>query len=150
MPLAPLASKMSHGHLHAMPDPLPGSPMSMRVLIVFEDLRYLYRELLVKALLDWRPTLHVRSASLQELADVLLEFEPHVVVCSEPNGAHPAGSGAWVQIPTGESSEDSARLAQLCLDGEHWLTEGLPLSELFAIIDETKERLEEGRLSEDC
>jgi len=124
--------------------------MSTRVLVAFEDLRSLYRELLVKAILDSRPTLNVRSASLQELADVLLDFDPHVVVCSESNGAHPPGSSAWVQIPTDNPSEDDARLAQLCLDGEHWLTEGPPLSEVFAVIDEAKERLDEGTLSGDC
>jgi hypothetical protein len=106
--LAPLASKMSHGHLHALPGPLPESPMSMmRVLVAFEDLRSLYRELLVKAILNSRPTLNVRSASLEELADMLLHFDPHVVVCSHPTG-----------------DPDEARLAQLCLDGEHWLTKG--------------------------
>ena len=122
----------------------------MRVLVAFEDLRSLYRELLVKAILDSRPTLNVRSASLEELADVLVDFDPHVVVCSEPNRAHPAGSSAWVQIPTDNPSEDSARLAQLCLDGEHWLSEGPSLSELFTVIDEAKERLDEGTLSGDC
>ena len=123
----------------------------MRVLVAFEELRCLYRELLVKAILDSRLTLNVRSASLEELADVLLDFDPHVVVCSEPNGAHPPGTSAWVQIPTDDNpSEDSAGLAQLYLDGEHWLSEGPRLSELFAVIDEAKERLEEGTLSGDC
>lgn len=116
----------------------------MRVLVPFEDLRYLYRDLLVRAIRNSRPTLNVRSASLEKLAHVLLHFEPHVVVCSQPSSAHPVGSGAWVQVPTDNPSEDYDRLAQLCLDGEHWLTEGPPLSELFAVIDEAKERLDEG------
>jgi hypothetical protein len=103
----------------------------MRVLVAFEDLRSLYRELLVKAILNSPPTLNVRSASLEELADMLLHFDPHVVVCSHPNGVYPKGRGAWVQVPTADP--DEARLAQLCLDGEHWLTEGPPLSELFAV-----------------
>jgi hypothetical protein len=123
----------------------------MRVLVAFEDLRYLYRELLVRAILDSRLTLNVRSASLEELADVLLGFDPHVVVCSEPNDAHPPGSSAWVQIPTDDNpSEDYDRLARMCLDGEQWLSEGPRLSELFAVIDEAKERLEEGTLSGNC
>jgi hypothetical protein len=123
----------------------------MRVLVAFEHLRYLYRELMVKAILDSRPTLDVRSASLEELTDVLLHFEPHVVVCSEPSGTHPESDcGAWVQIPTGDPSEDYERLARMCLDGEHWLTEGPPLSEVLAVIDETRERLNEGKLSRAC
>jgi hypothetical protein len=122
----------------------------MRVLVAFEDLRYLYQDLLVKAILDSRPTLNVRSASLEDLATVLLHFEPHVVVCSQPSGAHPVGSGAWVQIPTDDPSENYGRLARMCLDGEHWWTEGPPLSEVLAVIDETQERLHRERLSGDC
>jgi hypothetical protein len=71
----------------------------MRVLVAFEDLRSLYRELLVRAILDSRPTLNVRSASLEELADVLLGFDPHVVVCSEPNDDHPQAVALGYKSP---------------------------------------------------
>jgi hypothetical protein len=54
----------------------------MKVLVAFEDLRSMYRDLLVRTIRDGRPTLNVRSASLEEFADVLLDFDPHVVVCS--------------------------------------------------------------------
>ena len=70
------------------------SPIGMRVLVAFEDLRSLHRELFVRAILESRPTLKVPSASLEELAHVLSHFEPHVVVCA----ANPGSSGAWVQI----------------------------------------------------
>jgi hypothetical protein len=109
------------------------------------------RELLVKAILDSRPTLIVRSAYLKEIAAAISDFARHVVVCSEPNGDHPAaGSGAWVQVPTDDPAEDHARLARMCLDGEHWSTEGPSLSELLAVIDEARERLRQGTLSSDC
>jgi hypothetical protein len=122
------------------------SPIGMRVLVAFEDLRSLHRELFVRAILESRSTLKVPSASLEELAHVLSHFEPHVVVCA----ANPGSSGAWVQIPTGGPSEDHDRLARMCLDGEHWLTEGPPLSEVLAVIDETRERLNMGKLSGAC
>lgn len=99
---------------------------SMRVLVAFEDLRSLYRGILVRAIRDLRPTLTMRPASLEELERVLGSYDPHVVVCSRPNGAHPAGSGAWVHIPTGEGLEDEGRLAEICLDGERWRTDGPP------------------------
>jgi hypothetical protein len=81
-----------------------GAPI-MKVLVAFEDLRSLYRDILVKAIRDHRPTLTVRSASLDGLEHELKHFDPHVVVCSLPNGTHPAGSGAWVHIPTGDEKE---------------------------------------------
>ena len=71
----------------------------MRVLVAFEDLRSLYRELLVKAILNSRPTLNVRSASLEELAGMLLHFYPHVVVCSHPNGDYPKAGALGYKSP---------------------------------------------------
>jgi hypothetical protein len=143
-PPAPLRCRMA---TYMPTRPTASEPQKkMRVLVDFEDIRSLYREILVKAILDARPTLNVRFTSLEELADVLFDFDPHVVMCSEPNGTRPAGSGARVQIPTDNPSEDEARLAQMCLDGEQWLTEAPLLSEVFAVIDEAKERLYEGTL----
>ena len=72
-----------------------------------------------------------------------------MVVSSRPNGASPTGSGAWVHIPTDEATEDE-RLAEICLDGERWRTDGPQLSELLAIIDEAHERLRKGTLSKSC
>jgi hypothetical protein len=129
--------------------PIQQAP-SMRVLVAFEDLRYLYRDVFVRAIRDLRPALTVRSASLEELAHVLWHFDPHVVVCSQPSSVHPTGSGAWVHIPTGDATEDEERLARICLDGEHWWTDGPPLSELLEVIDEAHERLREGSLSGAC
>jgi len=119
---------------------------SMRVLVAFEDLRRLYREVFWRAISDLRPTLTVRSASLDELKHVLRRFDPHVVVSSRPSDAQVEGNGAWVQIPT----TDDRQLAEVCLGGERWRTDGPPLSELLAVIDEAEERLRDGSLSEAC
>ena len=118
--------------------------------MAFEDLRCLYRDVFVKAICDLRPTLSVCSVSLTELARELGLFDPHVVVSSQPSGVYPTCSGAWVQIPTDDGLEDEERLAEICLDGEHWRTDGPPLSELLAVIDEAQERLRKGNLSEAC
>jgi hypothetical protein len=122
---------------------------SMRVLVAFEDIRYLYRDVFVRAISDLRPALVVRSASLEELHHVLWHFEPHVVVCSQPSHIHPAGSGAWVHIPTDDPAVEET-FARICLDGEHWWSKGPPLSELLEVIDEAHERLHRGSLSESC
>jgi hypothetical protein len=122
----------------------------MRVLVAFEDVRRLYRDLFVRAIRELRSAHTVRSASLAEIERVLGRFAPHVVVCSQPNGTHPPGSGAWVHIPTDDGLEDGERLAEICLEGDRWRTEGPPLSELLAVIDETYERLRQGSLSGSC
>ena len=123
---------------------------SMRVLVAFEGIRCLYADTLCRAIRDLRPALTVRSAVLDELEQELVRFDPHVVVCSRPNGVHPGGRGAWVQIPTEDGLEDDERLAEVCLEGERWKSDGPPLKDILEVLDETEERLREGRLSERC
>ncbi len=123
---------------------------TMRVLVAFEDVRSGYSRVISRAIRQLRPGLDVRSSVLEALEWELVRFDPHVVVCSRPNGTHPSTRGAWVQIPTDDGLEDEERLARICLDGEHWRTDGPPLSELLEVLDETHERLCEGTLSEAC
>ena len=131
--------------------PALGAPSTrMRVLVAFEDVRSAYADAIARALRDLRSGLSVRSVILEELDRELYGFDPHVVVCSQPSGTRPTGSGAWVHIPTSDAKGDDERLAGICLDGEHWRTDGPPLSELLAVIDETHKRLREGDLSEAC
>lgn len=122
----------------------------MKVLVAFEDTRSLYRDAIARAIRDLRPALEVYTVGLSRLELELDDIDPHVVVCSQPNGVHPGGRGAWVEIPTEDNIGDDKRLAEICLDGEHWKSDGPPLSEILEIIDETQERLQDGRLSEAC
>ena len=132
-------------------NPALGAPSTrMRVLVAFEDVRSAYADAIARALRDLRSGLSVRSVILEELDRELYGFDPHVVVCSQPSGTRPTGSGAWVHIPTSDAKGDGERLAGICLDGEHWRTAGPPLSELLEVIDETHKRLREGDLSEAC
>jgi hypothetical protein len=114
----------------------------MRVLVAFEEVRFAYSRAIARAIRELRQGLEVRSIVLED---------PHVVVCSKPNDTHPSTRrGAWVHIPSDDGLEDDERLARICLDGEHWRTEGPPLKELLEVLDETHERLREGTLSEAC
>ena len=132
---------------HASPElPTP----SMRVLIAFEDVRSVYARTIARAIRELRSGLQVRSSGLDELEHEIESFDPHVVVCSRPNGAHPGARGAWVHIPTEEGLPEDERLASICLEGELWRTDGPPLSELLEVLDETRERLRQGALSEAC
>ena len=119
-------------------------------MVAFEVIRSVYADAIARAIRDLRSGLHVRSTVLEELEQELGSFDPHVVVCSQPNGMHPSPRGAWVEIPTDGELEEEERLARICLDGEHWRTEGPPLSELLEVLDETHKRLREGELSEAC
>jgi hypothetical protein len=119
-------------------------------LVAFEDARRVYRDAIAWTLSELRPAIEVSSVSLGALESELSSFDPHVVVCSRSNGEHPGARGAWVHIPTDDEASDDARLAQVCLDGERWRTDGPPLSELLDVIDQTQERLHDGSLTEAC
>ena len=132
------------------PEPARRGETKVRVLVAFEDARGVYREAIARALAELRTDLEVRSAPLTEMGRELRGFDPHVVVCSRPNGEHPGGRGAWVQVPTEDGATDEERLARVCLDGESWRTDGPPLAELLEVVDRTEERLREGSLTEAC
>jgi len=122
----------------------------MRVLVAFEHARSVYSHTIARAIRELRPSMEVRSSLLGELDRELEGFDPHVVVCSRPKEAHPGARGAWVHIPTEEDLSEDERLANICLDGERWRTDGPPLAELLEVLDETRERLHQGALSEAC
>jgi hypothetical protein len=116
----------------------------MRILVAFEDTRFLYRDVLSREIRNSRPKLTVRSAALGKLEEELTSFVPDVVVCSQPRDVHYGGKGAWVKMAT----KDGEHLSEVWLGREHWSTEGPSLRELLEIIDETEERLREERSSE--
>jgi hypothetical protein len=131
------------------PEPGRRGETTVRVLVAFEDARCVYGEAIARALAELRPDLQVRRAPLAEIGRELCGFDPHVVVCSQLNGERPGGRGAWVQVPT-EDEADDQRLAQLCLEGERWDTEGPALGEILDVVDETRRRLRERDLTATC
>ena len=134
----------------AHPEPVRPMATKVRVLVAFEDARGVYGEAIARALVELRTDLQVRRAPLAEIGRELWRFRPHVVVCSQTDGGHPGGRGAWVQVPTDDEADDEERLAQLCLEGESWDTEGPTLGEILAVVDETRRRLRERGLTAAC
>ena len=132
------------------PEPGRRGETKVRVLVAFEDTRSVYREAIARALAELRPDLEVRPAPLAKIGNVLRGFDPHVVVCSQPNGERPGGRGAWVHVPTDDAATDDERLARLCLEGERWDTEGPTLGEILEVVDETRRRLGERDLTATC
>ena len=66
----------------------------MRVLVVFEDVRSMYREVIARAIRDLRPDLEVYSGASRELEHELASIDPHVVICSRPKHGVYSGAGA--------------------------------------------------------
>ena len=134
----------------AHPEPVRPMATKVRVLVAFEDARGVYGEAIARALVELRTDLQVRRAPLAEIGRELWRFRPDVVVCSQTDGGHPGGRGAWVQVPTEDGANGEERLARLCLEGERWDTEGPTLGEILFVVDETQRRLRERRLAGTC
>ncbi len=119
-------------------------------MVAFEDARGVYGKAIARALKELRTGLEVRTAPLADIGRELCSFDPHVVVCSQLNSERPGGRGAWVQVPTDDETDDDERIAQLCLEGERWDTEGPTFGEILDVVDETRRRLRERRLAGTC
>ena len=132
------------------PEPARRGETKVRVLVAFEDVRAVYGEAIARALASLRPDLQVRRAPLADIGRELWRFRPHVVVCSETDGEHPGGRGAWVQVPTDDGADADGRQARMCLEEERWDTEGPTLGEILFVVDETRRRLRERRLAGTC
>ena len=137
--------------MDARSHPIRPRDARVRVLVSFEDARGVYGEAIARALGELRPHLEVRRSPLAEIGRELWRFDPHVVVCSQPDDGRPGGRGAWVQVPTDDGADgDEERMARMCLEGERWDTEGPALGAILAVIDETRRRLRARDLTATC
>jgi hypothetical protein len=60
-----------------------------------------------------RPHIEVVAAGLATLGEEVRRFDPHLVICSQPNTVEPGSSPAWVELPP-----NPERLAEVCIDGQ--------------------------------
>jgi len=80
-----------------------------------------------------RPHVVVAVARLDTLKDDVTRFDPHLVICSQPNTVESNGRPAWFELPP-----DPDRFAKLCFDGEHSETANPALEELLRVVDDTE------------
>lgn len=80
-----------------------------------------------------RPRVEVVAAGLNALGEEIARFDPHLVICSQPNTVDPGGRPAWFKLPM-----DPERLAEVCLDGWHSEAANPTLEELLQTVDETE------------
>jgi hypothetical protein len=103
-----------------------------RTLIAFEEQYRAYREFIASAIRWHRPHVEVVAAGLEALKDEVTRFDPHLVICSQPNTLNANGRPAWLELPP-----DPERFAELCLDGQRSEIANPTLKELLGIVDET-------------
>lgn len=79
------------------------------------------------------------------LKDEITRFDPHLVVCSQPNTVESNGRPAWFELPLEPDSS-----AKLCIDGQHSETMNPALEELLRIVDDTERLIGTKPDSSDC
>jgi hypothetical protein len=107
----------------------------IRVLVAFEDDYRVYRDVIASAISISRPHIEVATAGLGRLTEVIVRFNPQMVVCSRPNTLDPTGKLAWVEL-----SLDSVYPARVYLAGRYSERRSHPALEmLLEVIDEAED-----------
>jgi F420-dependent methylenetetrahydromethanopterin dehydrogenase len=102
----------------------------IRVLLAFEDDYRTYREVFAAGIQILRPHLEVDTSSLEALGERIERFDPHLVICSQPNTVDPGGRAAWIEL-----SVDPHQPSTICVGG-HYSERAKPsLDLLLEIID---------------
>ena len=104
-----------------------------RVLVAFENESRVFRDAIASVIRINRPRVEVVAAELGVLGSKVAQFDPHLVICSQPNTVDPSSRSAWFELPP-----DPNRLAEICLDGLRVETANPALEELLRVVDETE------------
>jgi hypothetical protein len=92
-----------------------------------------------------RPRVEVVAAGLGRLGDEVTRFNPHLVICSQPNTVDLGGRPAWIELPP-----DPNRLAEICVDGQRSEAVNPALEDLLSVLDETEKLARMKRELGDC
>ena len=110
--------------------------LKTRVLIAFEDEYRTYREFIANAICTRRPHVKVAVGRLGLLGGEIERFDPHLVICSQPNTVDPNSRPAWVELPL-----DPDQITGICLNGEYSESTNPTLEEILRVVDETERLL---------
>jgi hypothetical protein len=103
----------------------------MRILVAFADEYRVYRGVIAAAIRVLRFRAEVVVVGLDALGDEVARFDPHLVICSQPNTVDPGGRPAWVELAV-----DPTRPTRVCVGGRYSESRNPLLDELLSIIDD--------------
>lgn len=106
----------------------------MRILVALEGAYRAYREVITAGIQILRPHAEVEAASLEALGERIERFDPHLVICSQPNSVDPGGRLAWVELLM-----ELTHPSKICVGGRYSERTNPTLDALLAVIDEIEE-----------
>ena len=119
--------------------------IEIRTLIASEEQYRVYREVIASAIQSHHPHVVVAVAGPDKLKDEVTRFDPHLVICSQPNTVEFNGRPTWFELPP-----DPDRFGKLCFDGEHSETANPALEELLRVVDDTERLIRTKHDSGNC
>ena len=105
-----------------------------RVLVALGDGYRAYREVIAAGIQILRPHVEVDTSSLEALGERIEHFDPHLVVCSQPNTVGPGGRPASIEL-----SVDPLQPSKICVGGHYSERTNPTLDVLLEVIDEVEE-----------
>jgi F420-dependent methylenetetrahydromethanopterin dehydrogenase len=108
-----------------------------RVLVALEDDYRAYREVIAAGIRMLRPHVEVDTSTLEALRERIERFDPHLVICSQPNTVDPGGRPAWIML-----SLDTRQPSTICVGGHYSELTNPTLEVLLGVIDEVEELLQ--------
>jgi hypothetical protein len=73
--------------------------LGIRILVAFEDVYRVYREVIASGIQVLRPQHEVASAGLEDLEGEIARLHPQLVVCSRDKPASISTEVAWIKVP---------------------------------------------------
>ncbi len=113
--------------------PTEGADRDTHTIVAIEEDYRAYREVIASAVQVLRPRAEVETASLEALGEEVERFDPHLIICTQPNTVDPGGRIAWVEL-----SADPIQPTKICVGGRYSERSNPTLEVLLAVIDEVE------------
>lgn len=108
----------------------------MRIMVALGDEYRVYRDMTAAVISILRPHVEVETAGLDALEEQLVRFDPHVLICSQPNIIDRGRKLTRIEI-----SLDLTQPTTVHRCGRYSELSTLSLEGLLGVIDETERKL---------
>jgi hypothetical protein len=106
----------------------------MRILLSFEERYRVYMEAMAAAIRAFRPDVEVAVVDKEDLEAEAERFDPQLVICSPPVPENPVDE----RLTRIELSPEPEHPSSFRVGDQHWESTNPTLSEILAVVEETK------------
>jgi hypothetical protein len=107
---------------------------TIRAIVALDDDYRAYQDVLLVGIQILRPDAEVQAADVEKLEEALRRFEPHLVICDQPETVDWGGQAIWVEL-----SVDLTQPTKVSACGHYTERMNPTLHELLGVVDEVKQ-----------